>query len=1033
MSKARSTGNISNVIKTSTTCVTVTDGTTDLLIMSGSGRVTIPGDLVVLGGIAGSSAESASYSLSSSFATNANLLDGIDGASFLQTGSFNAFSSSIDTTIKNKLNNDGVISGSVQVDITSTTGYSTFSSSLSSSIGSLSGSVATTTSGLAGRITTVEGNYATTGSNTFIGDQTITGSICSNGNIVTTGQIVAQTINVQQVTSSIVYSCGSNTFGCSLTNNQVFTGSVFITGSNIIACVDTSCFGGSIAISEGNDLIFRDTSNYISSPATDTLRIVTTNSERIRITSTGISCFACQVCAPAAMISGCVGIGTASPGERLDVNGNINFSGRLTTGGLGARLWVPGQSIGQASNAGLYAMGLTYLAKYDTQWLSVGGGHASALTIDEGIFSFSNSQGVGAADSALTWTTRLMINTSGNVGIGTVCPSNKLDVNGTLSTSLIIPYGTTYKTSNFLDFYPGNDNVLFFHAGTSWGDPLIAVNGTTAGSVLTNSLAQQLVIRGDGTNGIGFSNGSCINMIIKGGCVGIGTTSPSTSLHISNNSNAGLRIQATASNGSSELDLLSHGTQNSFIDFGPNRLIFRSTNCDMTDINDGNVLVLNNNGCVGINTSTPRSVLHVQQASNDGVPSVGCARDGLIISSNNGNYGLNIGVDPTGPTWMQAMRFDDGATAYNLLFQPTGGCSVLIGTGTALAGCRQQLVIGGNSFGSLIALGNNGNGNKFVIESDSGENVLINNKSNTPMIFYTNNSRRFDITSDGIACFACQVCAKSLTIATDCSGVVVDVANRHGFMKYVNYSTGLVGACSGTDSNIATWLGRFAGTIFSPTAVYQDLVINGSGNVGIGISSPSYKLEVCGPGETINIIGASSGDIATGFRIGRGASLGAQIYDNPQDNITTINAAGGLNLRTGGSGRLSILSTGIACFACRVCAPTLVAGGRTVVYGGGIYDDTINGNNIGIGFAATGIVPIDGAGNAANGTKDLGSSSARWCTVYTSDLSLNNGIGNYTIVEGENDLFIYNNNSCKVYKFLLQEVCPEMAPAKRSI
>ena len=225
MSKARSTGNIGNIIKTSATCVTVNDGTTDLLIMSGSGRVTIPGNLVVLGGISGSSAESSSYSLSSSFATNANLLDGIDGASFLQTGSFNTFSSSIDTTIKNKLNGDGVISGSVQVDITNTTGYSTFSSSLSSSIGSLSGSVATTTSGLsssigslsssvatttsglASRIGSVEtktGSYATTGSNVFIGSQVITGSL-----YITNDMIVQGCSCLQNITASAV-SIGTN-------------------------------------------------------------------------------------------------------------------------------------------------------------------------------------------------------------------------------------------------------------------------------------------------------------------------------------------------------------------------------------------------------------------------------------------------------------------------------------------------------------------------------------------------------------------------------------------------------------------------------------------------------------------------------------------------------------------------------------------------------------------------------------------------------------------------------------------------------
>jgi hypothetical protein len=46
-----------------------------------------------------------------------------------------------------------------------------------------------------------------------------------------TGQVVAQTLNVQQVTSSIVYSSGSNIFGNSLGNTQQFTGSVSVTGS----------------------------------------------------------------------------------------------------------------------------------------------------------------------------------------------------------------------------------------------------------------------------------------------------------------------------------------------------------------------------------------------------------------------------------------------------------------------------------------------------------------------------------------------------------------------------------------------------------------------------------------------------------------------------------------------------------------------------------------------------------------------------------------------------------------------------------
>jgi hypothetical protein len=68
---------------------------------------------------------------------------------------------------------------------------------------------------------------------------------------------------------------------------------------------------------------------------------------------------------------------------------------------------------------------------------------------------------------------------------------------------------------------------------------------------------------------------------------------------------------------------------------------------------------------------------------------------------------------------------------------------------------------------------------------------------------------------------------------------------------------------------------------------------------------------------------------------------------------------------------------------------------------------------------------------ASNSTYDLGTSSSRWRTVYTSDLSLSNGIGDYTIVEGENDLFLYNNKQNKVYKFMLQEVNAQDATPKR--
>ena len=63
------------------------------------------------------------------------------------------------------------------------------------------------------------------------GSTTITGSLATTGNITSAGTLTAQTLVVQTITSSVLYSSGSNVFGNALSNTQVMTGSVGITGS----------------------------------------------------------------------------------------------------------------------------------------------------------------------------------------------------------------------------------------------------------------------------------------------------------------------------------------------------------------------------------------------------------------------------------------------------------------------------------------------------------------------------------------------------------------------------------------------------------------------------------------------------------------------------------------------------------------------------------------------------------------------------------------------------------------------------------
>ena len=92
-----------------------------------------------------------------------------------------------------------------------------------------------------------------------------------------------------------------------------------------------------------------------------------------------------------------------------------------------------------------------------------------------------------------------------------------------------------------------------------------------------------------------------------------------------------------------------------------------------------------------------------------------------------------------------------------------------------------------------------------------------------------------------------------------------------------------------------------------------------------------------------------------------------------------------------------------------------------------------NSGNIGINSTApTGT--LDVGGNIlpdADNTRDLGSSSKRWANIYTGDLNLSNEgavndvdgtWGQYTIQEGENDLFLINRRTGKKYKFNLTEV-----------
>jgi hypothetical protein len=153
------------------------------------------------------------------------------------------------------------------------------------------------------------------------------------------------------------------------------------------------------------------------------------------------------------------------------------------------------------------------------------------------------------------------------------------------------------------------------------------------------------------------------------------------------------------------------------------------------------------------------------------------------------------------------------------------------------------------------------------------------------------------------------------------------------------------------------------------------VVIKSDGKVGIG-TVPTYNLDVIGEFGVYGAGGASAGGVS----------------------ITKDSAGTGGKIQSFGGNSYLVLTTN----------------------SGGVNYDRLK-------ITSAGVVHPMG-----NGTQDLGTSSLRWATIYTSDLDLSNGIGDYTIVEGEDDLFLYNNKKGKVYKFALIEVDPTTATPKKS-
>lgn len=186
---------------------------------------------------------------------------------------------------------------------------------------------------------------------------------------------------------------------------------------------------------------------------------------------------------------------------------------------------------------------------------------------------------------------------------------------------------------------------------------------------------------------------------------------------------------------------------------------------------------------------------------------------------------------------------------------------------------------------------------------------------------------------------------------------------------------------------------------FRDSAGGYSMYITADGNVGIGTTASTVKLQVEGTGTV------TSGITSTSTGGSRDAVLRLNV------NNTGGNDPAGKITFTYGTGFTEAAS---------IYATT--TGSATA----GILYFTTNGTSRASFTEAGHFLP--GADNSYN----LGSATYRWANVFTGDLHLSNErtrgndidgtTGNWTIQEGESELFIINNKNGKKFKFKLEEV-----------
>ena len=542
---------------------------------------------------------------------------------------------------------------------------------------------------------------------------------------------------------------------------------------------------------------------------------------------------------------GNVGIGTATPYDVLDVNGNIRL-GKWSD--AGSR--YIGYSDGDQSVANNPVAGM----EIESQAVLPGQNYSQNLHF----YTHHHGNTPGK---------RMTIQYDGNVGIGTTTPSSNLHVKNLGNSSPIGAAGNWAATIENNSDVSGQNGL--FVANRWGGDASTIFEVGSYWSGFGEAYTPALTVKGDRNVGIGTATPSAKLDVV-------GTTELNGAVAIIDGSeDAGKVLTSDASGNASWTTPVSITGDRVFgNDFwhtsndGRNRFWFDSNSTTHFGSADGYkwrnaadvaILTLQNDGNVGIGTETPVSKL---QIISGGPPSTsGTMTTGLVVSNNLGTgVAINLGADPY-YSWIQSSIATVASARRKLALNPLGGN---VGINIAYP-TTANLVIGGDSGSQGLDLSSaNVYANMRVIHnrnSDIDKDLYLGYDSGatSSLHMYSNNSETMTVKAGKVGIGTAAPRQKLDVLGTTkTNALFVDGSHVIGSQgAYMMWNKDNGGGSTHFINQRGLGSGGFSFESSTTDDVRTNLVkILNNGNVGIGTTTPSSNLHVKNVG-TSSPIGAA--------------------------------------------------------------------------------------------------------------------------------------------------------------------------------